>query len=445
MYLLKKLSLNDQNTSSTLDTSKSSTSYPVVIRDNKDGKVLLSKLKPSIKVPFYGIIGSVSSVRKLKSGDWHVECKSKEQQTNLLSTNNLAGVSISSYIPTPRSEGIVYGLKDPLALCHHPDVIKFQVISNNKNAQTYTTRIVFGFDSLPTKLLTEKSEFEVYPFHPPHKRCTNCQSLSHTKRECTNTMRCSRCGGNHRRNGCTAQKPKCVNCHGSHSAAYRQCPMLSDPNNVSVNCSEFETPSKNIMSKQSYADKVKYTPPSLPSFITFITSVVIPILTLNRNINIINQLLKVYNEFLGLDIKLSIQDRISVENLLDQKTLATETREDKSHEDLDIASMPTSSSLSSKETVQRKQVTELKNLNIKTGTRNIVIGDSTTKGISDDNSTSTQVFCIPGLNIDDVQEWLISPDKLNMNNVIFHVGVNSCRKKTHHFKDMDRHYKQGKV
>ena len=425
MYLIKNIILNGPKPKTSSITTNTSNSHPVIIKDKKDGLVRLNKLNPSTKVPFYGITGSVKSVKKLNSVEWQVECHSKEQQQKLLTTNDLAGVSISSYIPTPRSEGIVYGLKDPLALSHHPDVIKFQVISDTRHAKTYTTRIVFGKEPLPSTLFSENSEHEVFPYLPPSKRCTKCQSLSHTKRECTNAMKCSRCGQTHSRASCTAPTPKCVNCDGPHSAAYSQCPKVIGSNQISNNKSKLPV-KKSLSTNSSYAEKVKNMSYSIPSFITFITTVVIPILTLNNTINIVNQLVKVYNDFLGLDYRLSAEDRVSAENLLKLKVDSIQSDNVKTDNTPTVSNSATPPPTS--QSSDRKQVFKLKNFVINPESRNIIIGDSTTKGISDDPSVATQVLCIPGLTIGDVQAWLKSFQSLKMDNVILHVGINSCRK-----------------
>ena len=412
--------------------------YPVIVRDKKSGSVHLSKLIPSTKVPFYGTVGTVKSVRKLQSGDWHVECTSKSQQENLSKITDLAGVSVTCFIPTKSSDGIVYNLPDPLALRYHTDVVKFQVISDTSDrAEVFTTRIIFATETLPTKLHLKGIDYNVIPFSRPQQRCTNCQRLTHTKHTCSFKTRCSRCGKGHPRSQCQAHKPMCANCQGPHSAAYRHCPLQ---NNVTNNNSASQSLTKGkgnlkpqvddsntVPSATTYADRTRST--SVPSFINFIMTVVIPILSLDKNVNLVNQLYNIYTRFFGINEqinKITTDIRKNAESLL-------LTRKSKANVPSEEEHCSTSSECNKDmchENDERKQLRSLKNLNIDKETKNILIGDSTTKGMNNDNDKETQIFCIPGLTIDDIVNWLdtIQHMKFKLDNVIFHVGINSCRK-----------------
>ena len=405
--------------------------FPVIVEDNKNGQVHLSKLSPSTKIPFYGIVGTVKSVTKLKSGKWNVECFSRSQQEKLLNTTNLAGVSVSCYTPTPKSDGIVYGLQDPLALKNHPDVVKFQVISEvNARAEFFTTRIVFAIETLPPTLTHKGVEYTVHPYTHPGQRCTICQRLSHTKQSCTYDVRCSRCGEGHSRSRCHASNPKCANCQGPHSAAYRNCPLKNGVNYNDENKSpnNMQENDKNNNPKPSYADMTRSSL-SAPSFISFIVGVVIPILSLNRNVNLVNQIISIYNKFFNIKPQNVISDDIrqTADNLLSSKLYGKTSKTDKKEEfqptttdKLEDKQDPTSTNN------ERKQLITLKNLDVKRETKNMIIGDSTTKGVQNDKITQT--FCIPGLNINDVEKWLDTKPSIKLRNIIFHVGINSCRR-----------------
>ena len=419
--------------------------FPVIVKDNKSGFVHLSKLIPSIKVPFYGVVGSVKSVKKLKSGSWYVECHSQAQQDSLLATKDLAGVSVSCYVPTLSSDGVVYGVTDPLALSQHPDVIRFQITSNtNNSAKSYTTRIIFAKEVLPTTIAINGFEYEVHPYTPPTLRCTNCQRLSHTKQACEHPTRCSRCGGGHPRASCHAHSPKCVNCQGPHSAAFYLCPKkkesavnLKGPKDISDKGHQHE----NMASQShvpSYASKVLSF--NIPSFITFISVVVLPILALDRNVNIISQLIKIYKALFKLsdnDISNSINNEVrsNAESLMRAKSTqdSLEREDELLPRNIPISVYQQQQSVDTDQTDRkkdRKQLVTLKNINLKKETQNVILGDSTTKGITDDPDLNTESFCIPGLIIEDVQEWLKNSCQMSLKNFVFHLGVNSCRKKS---------------
>ena len=59
-------------------------------------------------------------------------------------------------------------------------------------------------------------------------RCTKCQSLHHTKSQCTSKhTTCVRCAGHSCTPGnCKNTKRKCANCLQDHPASFSQCPKL---------------------------------------------------------------------------------------------------------------------------------------------------------------------------------------------------------------------------
>ena len=58
-------------------------------------------------------------------------------------------------------------------------------------------------------------------------QCYNCQSFSHSAKNCRSKQKCLICGESHSHKGYPnkeAKKPKCANCKGSHVASYKGCP-----------------------------------------------------------------------------------------------------------------------------------------------------------------------------------------------------------------------------
>ena len=197
--------------------------YPVIVHDTKVGIVHLKNIPASIKIPFYGVVGSVSFAKKLPSGDLYVECKSKAQQDKLLNTTDLAGIVVKCYEPTPTTDGVIHGLVNPHILKNHSKVVKYSLISN------VITRVILATALLPDKIKVGNRIYKVEPYCPSIKRCTNCQILDHHYRNsCIAQTRCSKCGQGHGRERCTSEFSKCVNCHGNHSSAFRDCPKQQE-------------------------------------------------------------------------------------------------------------------------------------------------------------------------------------------------------------------------
>lgn len=89
------------------------------------------------------------------------------------------------------------------------------------------TIITFNLEILSDYLYENKTIMKIFPFSPKQRRCTKCQRLNHTLKQCRSKIsRCCRCGGNHSRSHCNAAHPECVNCSGEHSAAYKECPVI---------------------------------------------------------------------------------------------------------------------------------------------------------------------------------------------------------------------------
>lgn len=200
-------------------------SYDVILKDRGLGSAVLRKYRPSIKF-FHGYIGDVLSVKRLASGDWFIGCRNERQQKHLLSLESVHGVLVSSRVPVPTTIGVVFDLPDPSVLQSVSDVRYYKSLSICRNGRhQIMTKVTFNLPSLPEHLSLGYSSFKVYPYTPSIQRCTRCQRLNHTLKQCKAKFEvCSRCGGKHSRHDCISRTMKCVNCGGSHSSAYHDCP-----------------------------------------------------------------------------------------------------------------------------------------------------------------------------------------------------------------------------
>ena len=86
---------------------------------------------------------------------------------------------------------------------------------------------------------------------PKPIRCIKCNRFGHTSRFCKYDVRCVRCNKAHDYNDCPVKDQaeyRCGNCHGNHSAAFRQCPKYNEVQQI------LKISAKNRM---SYADATK--------------------------------------------------------------------------------------------------------------------------------------------------------------------------------------------
>lgn len=198
--------------------------HPVVVKDLRTGNFQLNYLKPNFKSAFSCVVGDVKAVKKLASGDFFVDCVSKQQQDKLLQTKKLAGIDISCRLPRRIRIGIIFKMidKEQLEQCPRVSKVQHKQLKCNKTA----TVIHFNTDTLPNCIQLGQTEYRVFPFCGPVRRCTRCQRLNHTKSQCkAKSERCCRCGStNHSRQQCK-ETPHCVNCGENHSAAFYGCPL----------------------------------------------------------------------------------------------------------------------------------------------------------------------------------------------------------------------------
>src|SRR6218665_2695210 len=90
-----------------------------------------------------------------------------------------------------------------------------------------TKAVIVGYPkghTLPAYVIICGQRFRVQTYIPCPKRCTNCQAFGHLGRDCPNPQMLPLRQGHNRDKCGNIEKPKCTNCGGPHSAAYRECP-----------------------------------------------------------------------------------------------------------------------------------------------------------------------------------------------------------------------------
>lgn len=105
-----------------------------------------------------------------------------------------------------------------------------RINSFKDGSKIVTTTVILTYsqlDKLPEKTKIGLIYYKIVPYVPKPMRCDHCQRLGHTTKRCKSTIVvCSHCSGEHVYSSCPnrAKPPKCHNCGGQHSAAYKKCP-----------------------------------------------------------------------------------------------------------------------------------------------------------------------------------------------------------------------------
>lgn len=74
----------------------------------------------------------------------------------------------------------------------------------------------------------------VEPDLKPPTQCRKCLKFGHIERDCSDSLACKRCGGNHDQDGCN-KAFKCVNCMNDHSSYSRRCPTFLSLKETKIN------------------------------------------------------------------------------------------------------------------------------------------------------------------------------------------------------------------
>ena len=218
------------SSTATVEKSVSSFSfrYPVLLEDTKEGAATLSGLGILSKNFWISTIGPIIGQKQLSSGKWLIGCTSVDQQSSLLHSNNLAGITIKCQIPEVVTEGVIKPVPIETDLNdiqkEHSNVKQLLRLKNKDGSDSRAVKITFLESSLPKNVTFGYQSFTVSPYVPQVYRCTRCNRLGHTKTKCRSKQVCGRCGlPGHDIKNCSHTK-KCVNCQGNHSSSYQGCP-----------------------------------------------------------------------------------------------------------------------------------------------------------------------------------------------------------------------------
>lgn len=191
------------------------------------------------------IIASIGNVRSVKVKDDHIilTCENQTKKTTALLLSDIHGQSVKVSLPSSNnqrshsnpteklSKGIIFGVSlsltddDIISETNCSTIQRLSKLQNGKRENTETVVLTFKNEELPQNVNIGFLKYKVKTYIPLPFRCTNCQKFGHSHNNCSRSVVCPRCAGNHSYSECTKKdQPKCSNCHGDHSAAWSGCP-----------------------------------------------------------------------------------------------------------------------------------------------------------------------------------------------------------------------------
>ena len=218
----------------------------IVFIKGMDGNLL--KLDPrKVMGDIQNNFGRVKDVKR--SGEsLMVICRNREQCLQLLKCRSLAGQVVAATEPRKRSAGgdrvkfIIFGV--PLDI---PDgdlaegtgaVACMRLAKRDGGVLSPTTSVVLSYNAgtpLPRFIRYFYQTYRPKLFIPRPLRCHHCNAYGHVKAHCRRaTPRCPICAEGHTYEMCTKKGniPKCTNCGGAHTAAYKGCPAFQKAQEV---------------------------------------------------------------------------------------------------------------------------------------------------------------------------------------------------------------------
>jgi hypothetical protein len=249
----------------------------------------LSGLSPfAINKWFQGIstVG-FKDIKKLRGGDFLVECSTRRASDLLLKRNGAncvdRKITVELHHQLNSSRGVIRcpdlkGLPDQeirqeLTSQGVTQVQRVLVTKEGRKVPTNTLFLTFAMAKLPESIKVGYLRVKVTPFVPSPLRCFKCQKFGHGSKNCAAKEVCRDCGKDKHDGGC--KDPKyCVNCEGQHSSSSRDCPKWKLEQEIqrvraSERCSFADARKKVTSSKvqsQSYASAAASSvmPPAAP-------------------------------------------------------------------------------------------------------------------------------------------------------------------------------------
>ena len=198
----------------------------------------LTKLNPhKIGKEIDRICGVVQDVIYQRSGSLLIVPKTADQTQALLNTTELFNnvkVQTSIAWSSELSYGKVYApefqedsLESLLEILKPVGVVgvrKLFADPNNANIPLYV--LTFLEKIPPQNIKVGYCRYNIDRYVASPLRCGNCCRYGHLAKVCRSDAICSSCSSKtHKKQGCTAEAPKCINCKGNHDAFSKDCPV----------------------------------------------------------------------------------------------------------------------------------------------------------------------------------------------------------------------------
>ena len=218
----------------------SSPSFPRFLLLEAMGKEPITRLSPFvIQKTIQGVIGTVESVKKLKSDQILIETHRKITSDKILKLTEFSTLKIKAF-PHPSlnsSKGVIRcpdlsGVPEEeilreLTPQEVSGVRRISFPKDNKRIPTNTIVLTFSTPNLPKTIKVGYLIVKVQVYVPNPLRCFKCQRFGHHESRCTSDIeRCKKCGVDadfHSEFNCPNEL-KCVNCGGPHEVTSKSCP-----------------------------------------------------------------------------------------------------------------------------------------------------------------------------------------------------------------------------
>lgn len=185
----------------------------------------------------------VSEAIQISGGSLKIVCRSETDKEKIRTTSYIDGQKIEWSEPRALArptrpdqpvqrpavsydvKGVIFGL-DEDTLKEIAAEIGARYIQTIGKPESKAKIVAYENGSeLPEHVEVDGFRYKVRQFFNKPIRCNKCQQFGHLEAVCRTDFKCCRCGQARDRRACkNIEKPKCVNCSGSHSATYLQCP-----------------------------------------------------------------------------------------------------------------------------------------------------------------------------------------------------------------------------
>ena len=208
-----------------------------VILTSNDPNCKLANINPfKVKTEIDNICGTITKLENLQSGSILLHTTSLQQTKTVLKITQFLQIPVTASIAWNRQmtfgkiylpEFIDESLEDTLSCFRNCGVVEVRRMYNDPK-KAHIPLFVFTFlGQAPDKILLGYIPRKVTTFYPSPEKCNNCHRLNHRTNRCRGKATCSYCSSTeHTRVQCTADAPKCINCHGAHESTSRICPKF---------------------------------------------------------------------------------------------------------------------------------------------------------------------------------------------------------------------------